>query len=89
MNTFATSGTDPTLRNLFNAVNNAHARRVDFDGALLRHIRISAGVSIAMVAAVIGVSTFTVSLWEKAVRVPQDRFLPRLERLLGVLSETL
>lgn len=87
MHAHTTTDADATLRNLINAITNTHARRVTYDGALLRNTRITSDVSIAMVAALIGVSTFTVSLWEKGTRIPQERFVPKLERLLGVLSE--
>lgn len=79
---------DKHLHNLIDIVANPASKRINYNPQLLRNARTTTDVSIATIAALIDVSTLTISLWEQGNRQPQERFIPKVERLLGALIVT-
>ena len=52
-----------------------------------RRLRVRAGVSLLDVAAAVGVSHTAISAWERGLRTPNRRLLPRYLEVLSILRE--
>jgi transcriptional regulator with XRE-family HTH domain len=66
----------------------ALVRRLGADGTA-RHIREESGLSMADIAADLGVSVSTISMWERGIKSPRSEIALRYGALLDRLQEQL